>query len=263
MPGRPHLLALQSVALLALTLLAASSAALLAQQVPGRRPPPPGQDPVVAEIRRLDAPLSRAVFRACDADGDDRIDRLEAARSLPHAGAVERFRSLDVDRDGFLSWSELRQHIATRLRLAGRFRFQPQRPFREPERRRAGKGRQDPAAKAASSILRMTNADADPEMSPAEFSQLLRLLQQPQSFMSAFGGLDGDGSGGLSVKELAPLVQQLPFLQQLAKQAERDAEKAPTASPRTLRQRLQRMHPSLRRWREEIARRVAQRDSNK
>lgn len=202
---------------------------------------------------------SRAAFKACDGDGDDRLSVIEARRCLTGVGTAEDltgFQSMDLNRDGFLHWFEFDRRFKNTTEQGGRFRFLPARPFSDPSAGTRTKAREEipKEQRAAEMIVAMANVDDDPHISRAEFVGLLKALNQPANLASTFNSVDTDGSGGLSKAEFVPVLKFLPALAKLVL-SQGSAEADPDhIRPADLGSRLAGLHPSLQRWHQVVFR---------
>lgn len=210
-----------------------------------------------------DQQRSRAAFKACDQDGDDRLSVIEARRSLAGIGSqddLSGFQSIDRNRDGFLHWAEFDRQFKTVTKRGSSFRFLPARPFRDPSAGSETKGKKVPQQRrAAELVIAMANVDDDPHINRSEFLGLLKALNQPASLASSFDAVDLDKSGGLSQAEFAPVLSAVPYLAQLVL-AQNSGNKDQVRSG-DLGKHLSTLHASLQRW-HQVVFRAADRNSD-
>lgn len=199
---------------------------------------------------------SRAAFKACDQDGDDRLNVVEARLCLAGIGTAEDlsgFQAFDLNRDGFLHWSEFDQRFKLTTKRGSTFRFLPARPFSDPSAGTRAKGKQIPKEQhAAELVVAMANVDDDPHINRAEFIGLLKALGQPASLASSFDAVDLDKSGSLSKAEFVPVLSAVPFLAQLV--LAQSSKTEDRTGPANLSRRLAGLHPSLQRWHQVVFR---------
>lgn len=199
---------------------------------------------------------SRAAFKACDKDGDDRLSVVEARHCLAGIGTAEDlsgFQAIDLNRDGFLHWSEFDHRFKTTTKRGSTFRFRPARLFSDPSAGTRAKGKQIPKEQhAAELVVAMSNVDDDPHINRTEFLGLLKALGQPASLASTYDLVDLDKSGSLSAAELVPLLKAVPFLAKLVLAQTSKAEGR--TGPTDLSRRLAGLHPSLQRWHQVVFR---------
>lgn len=163
-------------------------------------PPPPATQVV---LDRYSEDISRAAFRACDVDSDDRLSMFEAGRALADVDGVHDiagFRRLDTNADGYIEWPELDARFRQLVERGHPLRMVPQRPFEMPkESTEDATDAVDPRLKALMSSL---DQNHDGRLQIAEFEAGTRGLSLPP--------LDADGSGVLEANELFPLLKLLP-----------------------------------------------------
>lgn len=150
-----------------------------------------------------DAGTCRELFRACDADGDDRLDVFEASSALDSmrdVRDVDGFARLDSDRDGFVGWPEFDATFRQALQQRGAFRVRTC-------RRLGGDGR---SGTELQQFLQLHDADRNGGLDPAEIEQIVRLGTVPPGHAGKLRSLDHDGSGRIDEAELAPWFEQLP-----------------------------------------------------
>lgn len=226
-----------------------------AAQQPG--PPSPPTEPPKATERTYrgpyDAGTCRDWFRACDADGDDRLDVFETSSALDtmrDVRDVEGFGRIDTDRDGFVSWLEFDATFRHALQRQGTFRV---RTCRNP----VVEGR---SGSELQQFLQLHDANRNGGLDPIEIDQIVRLGTVPPTLAGKLRSLDHDGSGRIDEAELAPWFEQLP--RPIRVPPERpgagsllpapwnvcDADKDDLISPAELGLALRRLDPTLERW---------------
>jgi Ca2+-binding EF-hand superfamily protein len=212
--------------------------------------------PLWIAFDNYDQQRSRAAFKACDQDGDDRLSVVEARRCLSGIGSPDNlagFQSIDRNRDGFLHWSEFDTQFKTITSRGSSFRFLPTRPFRDPSAESKTNDKKVPQQRrAAELVIAMANVDDDPHINRSEFLGLLKALNQPASLASSFDVVDLDKSGGLSQAEFVPILDAVPYLAQLVlAQSSGDKDQVRTSD---LGKRLSTLHASLQRWHQVVFR---------
>jgi len=209
-------------------------------------------------LRIHDESISRAAFRACDGNADDRLSIFEARQCLERMGSLEDpqgFRQLDTDKDGQLSWSEFDRHYRGVCERGGSFRMRPTRRFQPPRRPR----RASAPELAAQSVVQLGDKDQDGALDKNELHALLTEFRMPKGFgKQGFALLDSDHSGTLDQKELLLLVQTMPGLIDLGRQevdpapdsqlAGADKNDDGEVTRQELDKALRLLHPSLARW---------------
>ena len=200
-----------------LVLAVAGSFLLPAQQPVLGKPAQQGATPSGGSGSRLELVIyaestSRAAFSACDANADDRLSVIEAGKAIENLGdeqAIEAFRRLDTNADGFLSWSEFDRAFQSVIQQGGTFRLKLLRPLvvgvdatptPTPDRIEAER------------LISMLDTDGDEMLSLAEFSALVERRKLPFEPQVVFGRLDQDGSGLLTIRELIDLTRLIPNL---------------------------------------------------
>ncbi|MGK0154042.1 MAG: Ca2+-binding EF-hand superfamily protein [Neolewinella sp.] len=149
---------------------------------------------------------SRELFRACDANSDDRLDVFESAdcfEVLPSPRDLEGFARFDNDRDGFVTWPEFDQRFRKGLENGGTFRVRTVRPFVMPE----------PPPQPLTPLqkfIRLYDKDGDGGLSPTEIVDLLKATGLPELVATVLMQSDLDKSGKVDEAELAPWFAQLP-----------------------------------------------------
>jgi Ca2+-binding EF-hand superfamily protein len=203
--------------------------------------------------------LSRDLFTACDADGDDRLDVFEAATSLDgmqNPTDSAGFARLDTDRDGFVSWPEFDHSLRAALRKTGSCTVRP-------VRRLQSTATSTKRASALQQFLQLHDANGNGSLDPGEVDRYLKGAGLPPTLGTQLKGRDLDHSGELDEAELAPWFEQLP---NPAPPAERGPGKARLPAPwHTVDQdqnlqldaveftaALRRLDPQLERWAEPL-----------
>jgi Ca2+-binding EF-hand superfamily protein len=169
-------------------------------------------------LRVYDQGTSRAAFRACDGDADDRLSVFEARQCLERMGSLEDpegFRQLDMDKNGQLSWPEFDRHYHGICERGGSFRLRPVRPFQPPR----GPRRASAPERAALAVLQLGDKNQDSGLDRTELQALLTEFKLPEGLgKQGFLLLDVDRSGKVDQKELILLVQTVPGLIDLGRQ---------------------------------------------
>ena len=151
-------------------------------------------------IDSYDEDLSRALFRTCDLNADDRLDIIEATKAIEYlisGQSIDSFRRLDKDSDGYLSFSEFDQEYHAVVQRGGTLRLLPSRPLALP------RGRVESSdLLQAKRLVALYDTDGDELLSAREFAILLERRRLPGDRAAHFQGLDSDGSGSLSAEEL-------------------------------------------------------------
>jgi Ca2+-binding EF-hand superfamily protein len=238
------------------TLLAATTAP--AQGKPKGAPPEPMPTEAVPTERTYTGSysesLSRDLFRSCDADGDDRLDVFEvrtAFDAVRSVGDDRGLHELDVDRDGYVGWSEFDGAFRRGIEHGGTFRIRTSRRFLAPT----------PPPRPATALqkfLHLHDTDGDGSLSVAELARVLPKLGLPPLAVLSIGTIDRDGSGAIDETELAPLFEHLPpkALQAATAAAESmpppwraaDSDGNGVIDAAELQRMLQRLDPMLGRW---------------
>lgn len=149
---------------------------------------------------------SRELFRACDANSDDRLDIFESAdcfEVLPSPRDLQGYARIDNDRDGYVTWPEFDLRFRKGLKNGGTFLVHTVRPFVKPE----------PPPQPLSPLqkfLRLYDKDGDGGLSPAEILDLMKATGLPEDMATVLMQSDFDQSGKIEAVELAPLHAQLP-----------------------------------------------------
>jgi Ca2+-binding EF-hand superfamily protein len=196
--------------LLLLVCLGAAAAAP-AQPVLGRQGPdatPPGTagaptpvaPPQWQEFDVYAVATSRALFAACDGNGDDRLSIFEAVRTIENFGSLrqpERFRQLDRDADGYLEWPEFDRRFRELTENGSPLRVRPVRTL--PLEAGADLGLDRARARG---LLQVLDADADGVVSATEANALAGIAGLPVDGGALFRQLDRDGDARVTVEEL-------------------------------------------------------------
>jgi Ca2+-binding EF-hand superfamily protein len=185
----------------------------------GPTEPAPTKATDVVRVDTWSETESQRLFQACDGDADDLLDVFEASQALETVGSpreLDRFRHLDSDHDGFLSWPEFDAHFRDVVEHGGTFVVRPVRAL-PPARKDA------PApATPAEILLQLFDADHSGDLSADETNHMLAAAKLPTGLQSQLSAFDRDLSNTLSVDELQPLLAVSPQLQALVR-----AEPAP------------------------------------
>jgi Ca2+-binding EF-hand superfamily protein len=211
-------------------------------------------------LRVHDNGTSRAAFRACDGNADDRLSIFEARQCLARMDSLEDregFRQLDSNKDGQLSWPEFDRHFHRVCERGGSFRIRPVRPFQPPRRAR----RASVAELAALSVIQLGDKNGDRVLDGDELKVLLKEFQLPEGLgTQGLLLLDTDKSGTVNQKELLLLVQTVPGLIDLGRQEQEigatragplagtDKDDDGEVSHQELGQALRLLDPALARW---------------
>lgn len=204
-----------SIAFAAVTAVATGVAAS-AQQQPQQQQKQPEQPEQKPQAATKPKPVladtwteerSRALFRACDADGDDRLDLFETADALDllaDATDLASFRRLDRDRDGFVGHAEFDGHFRTVVQRGDALRVRPVRPV-DPEPAPANEA----AATPLRHLLQLHDKDRSGDLDFAEIDALVLRLSLPKEWPALLKGTDRDGNGRVVETELQPLLDEL------------------------------------------------------
>ena len=197
---------------------------------------------------------SHELFRACDANSDDRLDILETTDAFDMLGSAKDhpgFARFDTDRDGFVTWPEFDQRFRKGLEHGGTFRVRTSRPFVLP----------DPPPQPLTPLqkfMRLHDKDGDGSLSPSELTDLLKQHGLPLELMATLMQSDRDLSKSIDEIEFAPVYQALGLpttasttndasgLRQPWLGADADANQA--IDPIELGALLRRLDPALLRW---------------
>jgi len=166
---------------------------------------------------------SLRLFAACDRDADDRLDLFEAAAAFDAIGDppdLERFRRLDLDRDGFISWIEFDQWFRDTVRHGQPLRVHPARPLANDRTGTAPMSTEQ-------QLLQLFDTDGSGDLSMTEMGALLKAANLPPSLLSRVKALDRDGSGSFSMAELLPVLAGVPIPGLTTKVAPADATLLP------------------------------------
>jgi len=146
---------------------------------------------------------SRAYFAACDANGDDKLDVIEASTALMFDPdqPLDHFQRLDRQMHGYLSFPEFDAEYREVVGRGGTFRLQPA---------RAPVLRARPAAGVdlapARRLVGLYDKDGDNMLDQAELQNLLEKRRVNEDPRRLFATLDADGSGRLVAAELVALA---------------------------------------------------------
>jgi Ca2+-binding EF-hand superfamily protein len=244
----------------------------LASSPPGAvLPRPQGKKPTNkwVGLRAYDEATSRAAFRACDGNGDDRLSIFEATKCLQRMGTLddpEGFRNLDTDNNGQLAWPEFDRSYREVCQRGGTFRMRPTGRFQPPSRARRSKH-----DTAAIYLLRLGDKDRDGGLDVSELAALLVEFKLPkETATQSFGLIDIDASGALDHKELLLVVERIPVLSNLgmlgadengkSQLAGADKDGNGKVTQGELGETLRHLHPRLQRWSSKV---FADADTNK
>ncbi len=208
-------------------------------------------------IRVYGSRMSWALFAACDANADDRLDLFEAARGLSEiesARDVRGFRRIDRNSDGFLQWPEFDRRFREAIEINGSLRIQPARAVVEPRDPTVPRSAPDPAEV----LVRTHDSDGDARLDPTEFRFLLRRAGLDPALADQLGTLDVDRSGSLTAAELRPVlgalagalkvVEPRPDTSLPAQFRPADRNLNGVLDREELETALRRLHPTLARW---------------
>ena len=143
---------------------------------------------------------SRALFTACDANGDDRLSIFEAVRAIDNFGSLrqpERFRQLDADADGYLEWPEFDRRFRELTENGSSLRVRPVRSL--PLQAGADLGLDRARARG---LLQVLDQDTNGVVSLEEAKSLAGLSGLPIDESALFRQLDRDGDARVTVEEL-------------------------------------------------------------
>jgi Ca2+-binding EF-hand superfamily protein len=249
--------------------LAAAAAAQATPTVAGGGPrasaqaPPPAARPAAPErtvLHDYSEPQSRALFTACDEDGDDRLDVFETRAALADLGDTDKpawFRRHDSDRDGFLDWPEFDRFYGDLVRGGGTLTVRLAQPLPTAPKPVT------PAAAAAPNATDLFDTNRDGVLDQREAESMLRELNVPPSLVAMLRLLDVDRDGRYTEAELAPALQNLnlgPFAKGTPAKpatpapplppawAALDRDRTQTIDLRELSAALRRVDPQLDRW---------------
>lgn len=144
---------------------------------------------------------SRSLFATCDEDGDGALDLFDAAAALETVGStrdIERFRRLDLDRDGFLGFDEFDRHYREVIRHGESLRLR----LASPEVPTAP----DPKG-VEQQLLQLFDADRSGDFSVAEAKTLLLAGNVPADMRALVEKIDPKLPKRFTVRELLPLLQ--------------------------------------------------------
>lgn len=149
--------------------------------------------------------ISRDLFSACDADGDDRLDVFEASDALDTVREprdTEGFARLDGDRDGFVTWPEFQTLLQATLQRGDAFKVRTVRAFTAPAERA------QPAA-PVQKLLQLYDKNQNGGLDPEEIDRYLRDNGLP-GLGPQLRSLDADRNGRIDAQELTPWLALLP-----------------------------------------------------
>ena len=231
------------------------------------RPRPNTQQAEWTELSEYAEERSRAAFRACDRNADDRLSIFEAGRALRSFGDPQDpddFRRVDRDTDGYLEWPEFDGRFREIIQAGGSLHLRPYRPVMLAKRAPTANSA---APSKANRLHDFLDRDNDGKVTPTEFGKFVAALGVIGAKLDKrLADLDADNSGSLEPSELAGFAEQVP---------ERMLGPPPTGDPKSrlprgyraadrnrdgvldaaeLRRALQRIDPVLGRWTEVILR---------
>lgn len=154
-----------------------------------------------------DRDRSRALFAACDADSDDRLDLFEAQSALQDVGEpgnLNWFRRLDTDRDGYVDWPEFDAFYRNVVRDGNTLHLRLLRAL-PAVATPAGGG----LGQAPRRTIDLFDANHDGALDIAEGEAMLKELGVPPNLIRMAPTLDTDRDGRYSQSELAPAMQLL------------------------------------------------------
>lgn len=204
---------------------------------------------------------SRDLFTMCDADGDDRLDMLEAGQALDALRTprdVEGFAALDRDRDGYVSWPEFDACLQQTLQRGATFRVRPLRPAAPPTTA-------PQPATPVQKFIQAYDSNQNGSLDKPEVDEYLRKNRLSRDVGAQLWILDLDHNGRLDEAELAPWLDKiLAFLgppaaaanasQLPAPWAAADRDHSQTLDANELATALRRLDPSLAVWAAELLR---------
>ena len=159
-------------------------------------------------VHRYSESVSRDLFRACDADSDDRLDVFEAS-SAPDAVRdpqdSEAFQRFDTDRDGYVSWPEFDRSFWNLVQRGGAFHVRPCRSLVD----QAPEGQEARPSSPLRDFLRMFDRNGNGGLDPEELEQMARTTNLPPAISGELRSLDLDHSGRVEEAELAPWFELL------------------------------------------------------
>lgn len=139
---------------------------------------------------------SRALFRACDLDGNDRILAREALRSLKNF-TRKNFRSFDANADGRISFDEFDKKFIETTRFGGEITVTDVARKRLPARL----GEKSGYPPVLVNWYALLDTDANDKLGRDEFAKLAVHLGA-----DTFQRLDKNLDDGLSIAEMLPLI---------------------------------------------------------
>ena len=180
-------------------------AAALAQAAPpGPAPglPPNRGDRVAIAVWSVEQSLG--LFRACDRNGDDRLDVFEAMAAIEPVRDRTVFRRLDRDRDGYLDWPEFDRFYRELVRGGDALRLRLLHP--PPQAPADAEATGEPPARQR--LIELFDADHSGVLEAAEIEAMLRAFELPPQFAAMLRGLDRDHDGKFTASELGPVMAQ-------------------------------------------------------
>jgi Ca2+-binding EF-hand superfamily protein len=227
-------------------------------------PPPPDKAGLPHErtFRTHTVPTSRDLFRACDGDGDDRLDVFECCKALDavrDAKDSAGFAHLDQDRDGFVGWPEFDAAFRSAMQNGGTFRVRLARRFMP-------SSPQPQSATPLQQFLQLHDGNHSGGLDAGEVEKLLRQGSMPTGLGGQLRTLDLDRSGEIDESELAAWFEQLPGATRSP--SDRKAARSPLPPPwgevdadadgqidaAELAQLLRAIDPTLSRWSDNLLR---------
>lgn len=206
---------------------------------------------------------SRAAFRACDRNGDDRLSVYEVNGSLDileDLRDTRAFRQLDSNSDGFVDWLEFDQRFRHATEHGIPLRLQPLHPLRL-----------NPAVDSAAqaerlrdeALFRSMDVDGNGALLQSEVDAFIA-ASPLATVKTGFKQLDADRSGTLDVDELRPVAEKLRAMQRRPPATPEAAERLPESFANAdhdqdgvidaieLADALRLQHPALIRWTRQI-----------
>lgn len=171
------------------------------------------QAPKDAETGKTEAPAkigvyhlqsSRALFRACDLDANDRILPLEALKALKNFDRKD-FRAFDTNSDGRIEFDEFDTRFREITRYGGEIAVNEIARRRLPARLGAASG----YPRVLITWFANLDSDANDKLGRNEFEPLAKLLK-PDSFQQ----LDKNLDDGLSIDEMRSLVEFITMIEE-------------------------------------------------
>jgi Ca2+-binding EF-hand superfamily protein len=223
--------------------------------------PPAPREPERTVRGSCSEAASRDLFTMCDADGDDRLDMLEAGAALDALRTprdVEGFAALDRDRDGYVSWPEFDACLRQTLQRGATFRVRPLRPAAMPT------ATPQPAT-PVQKFIQAYDSNQNGSLDRAEVEDYVRKSKLSREVGAQLWMLDVDHNGRLDEAELAPwLAKIMAFMGPPAAAAgasllsapwaAADRDRSQTIDANELATVLRRLDPSLAVWAAELLR---------